>query len=166
MNNKKRQKTTEKTNLPKVNPLTGLTPIQEQAAILLASGDSITAVAEKISVNRSTLYKWQIQVTFQCFFNQQCTDYKNNLKNGLFGLADEALNAIRDSLQSKNEAIRLKTAMWITDKVELSETGTTDVRAVIKERHTKSESIDWDTPTFDEHGYKNELKQLGLSLNE
>lgn len=167
MNNKKQQKATETAIVPEVNALTGLTPIQEQAAILLASGDTITAVAEKISVNRSTLYKWQMQVTFQCFFNQQCTDYKNNLKNGLFGLADEALNAIRDCLHSENEATRLKAAMWITDKVELSETGSTNVRAALKGRHTKNSLNDWgDLSTFDEKGYKDELRRLGLSPDE
>ena len=111
MSNRKQQKATEMADVPEVNTQTGLTPIQEQAAILLASGDSFTAVAEKVSVNRSTLYKWQMQITFQCFFNQQCNDYKNNLKNGLFGLANEALSAIRDCLHSDNEATRLKAAM-------------------------------------------------------
>lgn len=164
MSNRKQQKATETANLPEVNALTGLTPLQEQAAILLASGDAITTVAEKISVNRSTLYKWQMQVTFQCFYNQQCTDYKNNLRNGLFGLADEALGAIKDCLHSKNEATRLKAAMWITDKVGVAETGSTDVRETLREQHTKNSLNDWDDVcTFDENGYKDELRRLGLS---
>jgi hypothetical protein len=69
-----------------------------------------------------------MQITFQCFFNQQCNDYKNNLKNGLFGLDDESLSAIRDCLHSDNEANRLKAAMWVTDKVELLEVGKTDLK--------------------------------------
>lgn len=167
MNSKKQQKATEKAGVPIVNTQTGLTPIQEQAAILLASGDSFTAVAEKISVNRSTLYKWQMQITFQCYFNQQCNDYKNNLKYGLFGLADEALNAIRDCLHSNNEATRLKVAMWVTDKVELAEIGDCDIKQTIRGRHTTSSLNDWgDLSTFDEKGYKTELKKLGLNLEE
>lgn len=167
MSNRNPQKPTETADLPEVNTKTGLTPIQEQAAILLASGDSFTAVAEKISVNRSTLYKWQMQITFQCFFNQQCNDYKNNLKNGLFGLADEALSAIRDCLHSDNEATRLKAAMWVTDKVELTEVGNTDLKQAIREKHTTSSLNDWgDLSTFDGKGYKTELRRLGLNLEE
>lgn len=159
MSNRKQQKATEMADVPEVNTQTGLTPIQEQAAILLASGDSFTAVAEKVSVNRSTLYKWQMQITFQCFFNQQCNDYKNNLKNGLFGLANEALSAIRDCLHSDNEATRLKAAMWVTDKVELSEIGKSDVREAVKDKHITSSLNDWgDFSNFDEKGYKTELR--------
>lgn len=33
----------------------GLTPIQEQAAIMLASGENITSVSEKLNLNRSTI---------------------------------------------------------------------------------------------------------------
>lgn len=46
----------------------GLTPIQEQAAIMLASGENITSVSEKLNLNRSTIYQWQQKITFQCFF--------------------------------------------------------------------------------------------------
>ena len=167
MSNRKPQKTTEMADVPEVNTQTGLTPIQEQAAILLASGDSFTAVAEKVSVNRSTLYKWQMQITFQCFFNQQCKEYKDNLKNGLFGLADEALSAIRDCLHSDNEATRLKAAMWVTDKVELSEVGNSDLKQAIRAKHTTSSLNDWgDLSTFDEKAYKTELRQLGLNLED
>ena len=162
MSDKRQQKATENAE---VNATTGLTPIQEQAAILLASGDTITTVAEKIGVNRSTLYKWQMKVTFQCFFNRQCKDYKDNLRNGLFGLAGEALNAIRGCLHSENETTRLKAAMWLADKVELSETGSTDVREAIKLQYTKNEFDDWGN-TFDRRGYENELTRLGLSLEE
>lgn len=167
MNDRKQQKATEKADLPEVNTQTGLTSIQEQVAILLASGNSVTAVAEKIRVNRSTLYKWQMQITFQCFFNQQCNGYKNNLRNGLFGLADEALSAIRDCLHSDNEGTRLKAAMWVTDRVELAKVGDYDIKQVIREKHTTSSLNDWDDLlTFDEKGYKTELRQLGLSPDE
>lgn len=47
----------------------GLTPIQEQAAIMLASGENITSVSEKLNLNRSTIYQWQQKITFQCFFS-------------------------------------------------------------------------------------------------
>jgi len=160
MNNKKLQKATD---LPEVNGLTGLTPIQEQAAMLLASGETLTAVADKVNVNRSTIHKWQAQITFQCFFNRQCADLRSNLRNGLFGLADEALAAIRESLHSENESIRLKAAMWLTEKIELADTGSTDVKEVLKGKNTKNSLADWgDLTTFDEKAFKDDCKKLGL----
>ncbi|RRD70993.1 helix-turn-helix domain-containing protein [Tannerella forsythia] len=86
MNNKKQQKATKKADLPEVNTQTGLTPIQEQAAILLASGNSVTAVAEKIRVNRSTLYKWQMQITFQCFLINNVMTIRTTLEMACLGL--------------------------------------------------------------------------------
>ena len=38
-----------------ISPTTGLTPQQEQACILLASGENVTNVADKLSLNRGTL---------------------------------------------------------------------------------------------------------------
>ena len=55
--NENRQKPTESTTE------SGLTPIQEQAAILLASGENVTSVSEKLNLNRSTIYQWQQKIT-------------------------------------------------------------------------------------------------------
>ena len=164
MNDRKRQKATQIANAPAVSDITGLTPLQEKSAILLASGETLTAVANKLGINRSTIYKWQMQVAFQCFYNQQCRDYKNNLKNGLFGLADEVLTAVKSCLHSNNEATRLKAAMWIADKVEFTDVGISDVRTAIRERHSNLFSID--SYSFDEQGYKDELRDMGLNLDE
>jgi len=166
--NKKRQKPTILGDVENsVNGQTGLTPMQEKAAMLLAAGGTLTGVAEQLGLNRSTLYKWQTIVTFQCFYNQQCSDNKANLKNGLFGLADAALEALRASLYSESEGIRLKAAMWLCERLEATAIGNTDVRAIIKQRHTQSSVIaDWNRATLDESGYKAELKQLGLDATD
>lgn len=163
MADKNQQKPTKTTEKAVINPQTGLTPTQEQAAMLLASGQTITAVADKLNVNRCTLYEWQRLVTFQCFFNQQATDYRNSIKNGLLGLANDAMDTIRATLHSDNESNRLKAAMWIVERVKDIKTGDTDVRTVLKKKHTSS-ALDWGVDeTFDESGYKKELRDLGLS---
>lgn len=146
-----------------VSQQTGLTPIQEQAAILLASGETITAVAAKIGVNRGTIYDWQGIVTFQCFFNQQKHDYKEHLKNSLFGLTNDALTAVRNCLHSDNEATRLKAATWLLEKVAEQKTGETNARAVIRAQCTSGVD-DWGTLThFDDKAYKTECKRLGIT---
>lgn len=158
MTDKSQQKPTERGN---INPDTGLTPQQEQAAMMLATGETITAVAAKLSLHRCTLYEWQKLLPFQCFLNKQAADYRDNLKNGLYALASDALQTIRDCLHSTNEGNRLKAAMWLVEKVSDADTGETDVRAAIKDRCTK-DVLEVDSTLFDEDEYNNALQWYGL----
>lgn len=112
----------------------GLTPIQEQAAILLASGETITAISEKLDINRSTIYEWLDVLTFKCFYNKQCEIVKEKLKAGLFGLQKEAIKAIKESLQSDNLAIKLKAAMWMVERLSIAHVGETDPIPIIRKR--------------------------------
>jgi len=61
MNNNK-QKAADSTPAKDNTFRSGLTPIQEKAAIMLANGDSVTLVAETLNVNRTTIYQWQQKV--------------------------------------------------------------------------------------------------------
>lgn len=101
MTDKNQQKPTERGN---INPEIGLTPQQEQVAMMLATGETITAVAAKLCLNRCTLYEWQKLLPFQCFLNKQAADYRDNLKNGLYAIASDALQAIRDSKMAEEQA--------------------------------------------------------------
>lgn len=143
---------------------TGLTPIQEQAAVLLASGNSITDVASQINVNRATIYLWQQKITFQCFYNQQCKVIQDNIKNGLCGLHNEALAALKNCLQSDNDAIRLKAAMYVIGKVEMIDTSKQDPKEEIKKACTSY--IEWNVAqpleNFDQQQYDELLKENGL----
>ena len=153
------QKTTE---LATVNRNTGLTPLQEKAATLLAGGMTITEVAGAVSIDRTTIYRWLSIVTFQCYLNRQAADNKESLRNGLFSLTNEALAAIRQSLQSSNEATRLKAAIWLIERVESATVGYTDPRAALKDEQTKETFGDWGGPKLDTAGYRKRLTELGL----
>ena len=147
--------------------VTGLTTQQEQAALLLASGESVTDVAEKVSVNRATIYLWQQKISFQCFYNQQCKMIQDNIRNGLCGLYAEALNAVQGCLQSPNEATRLKAAMYVIGKVEMIDASRQDPEAEIRKLCTSMESpFDWDEmephEVLDEAKYKELMKDNGL----
>lgn len=111
----------------------GLTPLQEQAAILLASGETITAIAEKLEINRSTLYEWQDILTFRCFYNKQCEIIRERIKAGLFGIQDEAFKAIKDILTGDNAAIKLKAAIWLIERASATGIGETDPHSALKE---------------------------------
>ena len=81
---------------------------------------------------------------------------------GLFGLAQEALTAVRDCLHSQNEQTRLKAAMWLTERLENFSIGQTDVREAIKQDCTSS-TLDWEIkPDFNEIAYKEQLEVWGL----
>lgn len=145
-----------------ISPITGLTPQQEQACILLASGENVTDVADKLSLNRGTLYKWQQNKAFECYYNKQCQEYKNEVKNGLLGLHQQAVATIEQLITTGSEATRLKAATWVLEKVEAIEVGETSIRRALKEQCTTTND-DWgDLTTFDEEGYKRQLKALGL----
>ena len=141
---------------------TGLSSIQEQTAILLASGESITAVAEKMNVNRSTIYQWQTMLTFQCFFNQQKKDIREELKSGIFMLGDMAMNTLKDCLHSENEQVRLKASLAILEKIENATIGDCDARAILKEKATYDDELNWGSAYLHEEEYQKLLNENGL----
>ncbi len=145
-----------------VSPLTGLTPQQEQAATMLASGDNMTAVARQLNINRSTLYEWQVNPAFQCYYNQQCQDHQQAVKNALLGLHSAAVETLTDLLNNGNESTRLKAAMWLLERVASIQVGDTNIREVLKDRCTHTLS-DFDCNMFNKQEYKQELKRYGLS---
>ncbi len=145
-----------------ISPTTGLTPQQEQACILLASGESVTDVAVKLNLNRGTLYKWQQNKAFECYYNKQCQEYKNEVKNGLLGLHQQAVATIKQLITIGSEATRLKAATWVLDKVEAIEVGETSIRRVLKEQCTTTNNGWGDFTNFDEKEYNKQLKVLGL----
>lgn len=142
------------------NTKNGLTPIQEQTAILLASGESLSEVAEKLSVARSTIYQWQTQITFKCFYNKQCEDIRNYLENALMAFYQDAISAIRDSLKSSNESVRLNAAKWLIMNIENMRIGETNAKKAFKAECT---GIQWDADNiFDESKYKKLLSDNGI----
>lgn len=144
--------------------VTGLTPQQERAAIMLASGSSVLSVAEELKVSRGTIYEWRRLITFRCYVNEQSKDYVDTIKGGVMSLADEAIAAIRDSLHSENEATRLKAAMWVADKAKDYQVGETNAVEAVKKECTTAMFSGWDEQ-LDEGVYKQKLKELGLKDN-
>lgn len=147
---------------PTISPTTGLTPQQEQAAIMLASGENLTGVARQLNLNRSTLYEWQENTAFQCFYNQQCQEHQQAVKNALFGLHSTAIDTLTDLLSNGNENTRLKASMWLLERVANTEVGETNIRAVLREKCTHDDlDINW--AKLNEGEYKAELRRYGLS---
>ena len=153
--NKTQQKAT-------INKVTGLTPQQEQACIMLASGESYTAVAERLDINRGTLYKRQSLPTFECYYNLQCQDYKDSVKNGLLGLHRQAIETIAELLVIGSENTRLRASMWVIDKISDLKIGDVDVRAVLQSQ-CSSDIFDFGLSKFNDRAYQEKLNKYGLS---
>ena len=150
----------EKCGLSVVNPDTGLTSNQEQCAIMLASGISITEVSKQINTSRTTIYRWLGSLAFQCFFNSMKLDAKNYIEGSLFGLKEKALDSIKACLESNNDAIKLKASMWIVDKISQIKVGEFEIRNALQEKSQELEK--WGQ----EDRYKKKLAHFGLSDEE
>lgn len=142
-----------------VSSVTGLTPTQERACSLLATGNSATAVARQLGIEEQTLYLWQKQTTFICYYNKQRSVIKDVAVQSLFGLVDDAVTAIRESLSSTNEQVKLKAATYIIDTLQKLEVGKTDIVEAVRAEATTS--YDW-KELIDEDEYKERLKELGV----
>lgn len=149
---------------PTLSEETGLTPVQEQTAILLASGESISSVAEKLNLNRSTIYQWQEILTFQCFFNQQKQDIRESIRNEIFKIGKNAVKVLKDCMESNDEKLRLKASLEVIDRIESASIGEYNVRKILKEEATyKPLDIDLNAPVLDEEKYVELLEEYGLN---
>lgn len=142
-----------------ISSVTGLTPTQERACFLLASGTKTKDVAQQLGIQEQTLYLWQRQTTFVCYYNKQRSVIKSAAVQGLFGLMDEAISAIRESLNSTNENVKLKAATYIVDKLQNLEIGKTDILEAVKAEATYN---GWEPNCFHESEYRERLKALGV----
>jgi hypothetical protein len=137
----KNQQNSTVSGIEGINTETGLTPLQEKAALLLVSGKNITEVSIELSIDRGTLYKWFDKIPFKAYYNKQCKEVKDSIENGLMGLYNDSIQAIKEGIKSNNEMIKLKTAFWLIEKLTSQTIGETDPREMIKKQCTHNNFI-------------------------
>lgn len=164
--NKKQQISTDKPAAPEVvSNQIGLTAIQEKCAVMLAAGASITEVAGALHIDRGTIYCWKKKVTFTCYLNRLQKESKDILQGNLFELQGQALQALKDSLASDNESVKLKAAVWLIERLASIEVGGSEPKEVIK--RICSEPYWDDSAVFvNERKYKAMLLEEGLAIEE
>lgn len=155
-NDKNQQKPT---NL--IDKQTGLNAKQIEAATLIVAGETITSVADKLNINRSTIYEWLDKITFQCYINRLLKDIVCKLNNELYSIGVDAIKALRETLQSKNDIIKLKAAQFIIENLTNKEIKESNPKIVLKKQCTYLPDIQWGTE-FNEMQYENLLKENGL----
>lgn len=154
-------KTNKTEHKPTLLEVTGLTPQQEQACVLLASGENYTTVAEKLGINRGTLYEWQKDIAFKCFYNRQCKDYQAEITNGVMSLHRTALDTVRGLLLEGNDSTRLKAAFWVLDKVTSMQVGHADLTEAVKAECTSSWTDELKIESFDRKKYDELMARYG-----
>lgn len=158
--NKTEQKLTKQI-VSKRDPQTGLTPIQEQCALMMVTGERITFIADKLQVSRSVIYQWCSLVTFQCFMNQLRDEMKRQFDAMLLALSSEAMKAVSQTLASENEALRFKAATWVLGKLDAVEVGECDPFNAVREESTFFDK-DYGCKVYHPDKYQKRLNDLGL----
>lgn len=155
-NDKNQQKPT---NL--IDSQTGLNAKQIEAATLIVAGETITSIADKLNINRSTIYEWLEKVTFQCYINRLLKDIVCKLNNELCSMGIEAIKALKEVLQSKNDMIKLKAAQFIIENLTNKEIEESNPKKIFTKQCTTIPDVQWGE-VFNEGQYENLLKENGL----
>jgi hypothetical protein len=141
--------------MKEVNIETGLSDMQERAVQLIVSGKTKAEVAQDLNIDRSTLYKWSDKIAFEAYYNLLKKDVQDQSINKLLGLYDKAISAISKGLESDSESIRIKTALWLIERIGGHEISYTDPKEVIRLMCRSGSD-------FDEVKYKKLLKENDL----
>ena len=142
--------------------LSGLTPTQEEAVKMLVAGESASAVEEKLELEEGTIHQWRKTITFQCCYNKQCDTIKQDMRNKLLSSYNRALSTLEECMASENEAVRLKSATWLIEKISTFTIGKTNPVEVIRNQCTSVS--EWTEEShFDEAKFKKLLAANGLS---
>jgi len=94
-----------------------LTAVQLAAVPLLTAGATDAEVAEKLNLDRGTVYRWRrFSPTFQAAVNEARAETGRVLGDKIRAAAMEALDTILELAKSGDPATRLKSALAILDR--------------------------------------------------
>ena len=109
-----------------------LTPPQQQALALLASGQRIEEISRSLGINRSTLWRWRQEPQFIAEWNQLLHEIKEVQERVLLELQQKAMRALEDCLNSRNEMVKLRASLTILDKIERLRVGSTEATQILR----------------------------------
>jgi len=107
---------------------------QQQTLSLLVTGKRVEEIAEKIGVHRSTIWRWRQDPEFIAQWNQILTDTREEQTRSLLELQQEAIEALRGSLRSENDMVRLRASLSVLEKVASLTVGSTDSEEVQRDQ--------------------------------
>ncbi len=92
-------------------------PKQNKAIELLAQGSSIDATANIVKVNRRTIYQWMQDQEFMMALHDKSAEVIENLNRRLVSLNEKALDVLEACMNSRSEAVRLRSAIYLNGKL-------------------------------------------------
>ena len=129
-------------NRSKGKSQTELTPLQEQGALLLSSGQNVIEVAKTLDVDRSTIWYWRQIPAFEAILNQLRTETLQTMQDGLLALHQQALKTIKRCFSSENETVALKASQVIFEKTLQFQVGETDTeKSELEQQIQKQENF-------------------------
>ena len=99
-----------------------LNPKQTKAALLLASGDTVTTTAEQVGVNRMTVQQWlKKDDNFNAYLNSLKREFVDAGRSAMRASIVTAIDTINQlMLSSTNDVVRLNAAKEILDRAGLA----------------------------------------------
>lgn len=95
-----------------------LEPKQLQMIDCLLSGESISGTAKKLDVCRSYIYENMEKPAVRAEYNRRLNDIKQQSEHRIQCLYQKAVNTLEESLDAENESVRLKTALFLIDRLD------------------------------------------------
>lgn len=109
----------------------GLTVLQERAAVAIAAGKRISDIVNELGVPSRTLYDWLKIPEFISHYKRLQKDVVLEIRGQLSTLADKAIGTLKMLMESGGEQSRLKAACYILDHL------TNEQREALKARIKK-----------------------------
>ena len=101
------------------------------------------------------------KITFQCYINKLLKDIVCKLNNELYSIGVDAIKALKETLQSNNDVIKLKAAQFIIENLTTKEIKESNPKKVFKAQCTTIPDVQWGE-VFNEEKYKKILQENGL----
>jgi hypothetical protein len=95
-----------------------LTAKQLAAVGLLAAGKAYTDVAAELGVDRKTVWSWRRDPAFAAALSAELEDLREAIQTRVLALADKALNALEQTLDSgDSDSARVAAARLVLDRL-------------------------------------------------
>lgn len=140
----------------------GLTKSQHDAAVLLIQGYSKKEVAEKLNVDRGTLYNWYKKLNFSLYYNSLYNEILRESESKLVSLFSKSFQVIEGALDSDDTRIKTKTAFWLLDKFESKKMRISSLKEEIK-RQVRKPDIEWTPFVINEKKLNKLCKENNIS---